>query len=332
MLQKLFGMGSAENRSATMTSIRFAIVLAASMSGGCRKFEAIDAVPTLEQLPPTDRARVDLGQRLFFDAGLSADGTIACATCHVPSEAGVDGRPVSVGIGGQEGARNAPTVLNVGFKQHLFWDGRADSLEEQSLVPLRASNEMAAVDEVVVAYVAADPTYAEAFAHAFGTPTVSMGRIAIAISAYERQLATPSRVDAFLSGDDGALAADEQRGLEFFQANCAFCHDGPGVGGQRFEKLGAEIAWPKKRTHDLGRYEVTGNESDKLVFAVPQLRNVARTAPYFHDGSVETLEEAVKLMGHHQLGLDLDEARVSDIVSFLEALSADPDPRLLEAP
>jgi cytochrome c peroxidase len=117
--------------------------------------------------------------------------------------------------------------------------------------------------------------------------------------------------------------------MDFFRGNCAFCHDGPGVGGRRFEKLGDQVPWPAERSTDLGRFEITGDEDDKLVFAVPQLRNVARTAPYFHDGSVETLEEAVELMGRHQLGLELTRQEIDDVVAFLEALSADPEPAFL---
>lgn len=295
---------------------------------GCRDIEAIEAPPALEVLAPVDRARVELGQKLFFDPLLSADKTVSCASCHIPEAGGSDQRTVSVGVDGRLGRRNAPSVLNVAFKQHLFWDGRADTLEEQSLIPLRAENEMAAKDEDVLDYLRHDEAYSAAFAAAFPGATITMSEVASAFAAYERQLVTPSRVDAFLAGDELALSAQEQRGMDFFRANCAFCHDGPGVGGQRFEKLGDEVDWPAERSKDLGRFEVTGEEGDKLVFAVPQLRNVGRTPPYFHDGSVATLDEAVRLMGKHQLGQELTDSEVADIVSFLEALSADPDPRL----
>lgn len=286
----------------------------------------------METLSDSDRARVELGQRLFFDPLLSADQTISCASCHIPASGGSDQRALPVGVGGQTGRRNAPSVLNVAFKQHLFWDGRADTLEQQSLMPLRASNEMGAEDSDVLDYLKGDADYVAAFAAAFPDQDISMTQVASAFAAYERQLVTPSRVDAFLKGDEQALDEQEQRGMSFFRGNCAFCHDGPGVGGQRFEKLGDELDWPADRSADLGRFEVTGEEGDKLVFAVPQLRNVARTAPYFHDGSVATLEEAVRLMGRHQLGEELTDAQIADIVAFLEALSADPDPRLTTWP
>ncbi len=298
---------------------------------GCSDIEAIEAPTPLDELNDTQRARVELGQRLFFDAALSSDGTVACASCHVPAEAGVDGSAVSVGVESQKGRRNAPTVFNVGLKEDLFWDGRASTLEEQALMPLRAEVEMSARDEDVLAYLASDDAYVAAFARAFPLEPISMYAVARAFATYQRHLLTPSRVDAFLEGDETALDASEQRGMDFFRSNCTFCHDGPGIGGQRFRKLGEETPWPADRSADLGLYEITGDEDDKLVFAVPQLRNVARTAPYFHDGSVETLEEAVRLMAEHQLGEALTDAEVADLVAFLEALSADPDARLLTA-
>ncbi len=301
-------------------------------SVGCRDIERIEPPLGLEQLAELDRARVELGQRLFFDKALSRDGTISCASCHDPSAAGVDGAQVSIGIDGRRGRRNAPTVLNVGFKAHLFWDGRASTLEEQSLMPLRNPDEMGADDEDVLAYLRSDQRYVGSFAFAFPTLGITMDAVASALAAYQRQLVTPSRVDDYLGGDESALDAAEQRGLDFFRANCAFCHDGPGIGGQRLEKLGDQVPWPADRSQDLGRFEVTGDDGDRLVFAVPQLRNVARTAPYFHDGSVETLEEAVELMGRHQVGEELSEQTIQDVVAFLTALDAEPDPWLLSPP
>ncbi len=308
------------NFSGAGAALPLLLVLAGSFVTGCRDIEAIDPPPDLASLTADERARVILGERLFSDPGLSGDGTVACASCHAIADGGDDGRAVSIGIAEQAGRRNAPTVLNTVFKEHLFWDGRAGSLEQQALGPLRAADEMGATDEQVVAYLAADPTYVAGFEEAFGPGRISMTAVAVAIAAYERRLVTPSRVDAFLNGDEGALDGREERGMDFFRGNCAFCHDGPGIGGQRFERLGDQIPWPKGRSADLGRYEVTGNEDDKLVFAVPQLRNVAHTAPYFHDGSVATLEEAVELMGRHQLGEELDDEQIDDVVAFLKAL------------
>jgi cytochrome c peroxidase len=317
-------------RNRSLQTLSLALLLLGAY--GCRDIEAIDAPPALEDLSRHDRARVELGQRLFFDPLLSADGSVSCASCHAPESAGADPRRVSIGVAGASGRRNAPSVFNVGYKEHLFWDGRANALEEQALIPLRAEGEMGAKDEDVLAYLAADAGYVTAVERAFPGEPLGIQHVARAIAAYERQLSAPSRVDAYLTGDESALNAAETRGAEFFRSNCAFCHDGPGVGGQRFEKLGDDTPWPADRTDDLGRFEVTGDDSDKLVFAVPQLRNVARTAPYFHDGSVETLEDAVRLMAKHQLGMSLADDDVADVVAFLSALSADPDPRLLVPP
>lgn len=298
---------------------------------GCRDIEAIERV-SIEELDATERARVELGQRLFFDPALSADGTVSCASCHLPNDGGDDGRGRSVGVAGQEGRRNAPTVLNVGFKQHLFWDGRAETLEQQALMPLFADDEMAADPSVVEAYLTDDPLYPGMFEAAFPGLSPSVDLVAVAIASYERVLVTPSRVDAYLLGDETALSETEVRGMDYFRGNCAFCHDGPGVGGQRFARLGEERPFPKDRQTDLGLFELTGDEGDKMTFVIPQLRNVGRTAPYFHDGSVETLEEAVELMARHQLGEELDDATIADVAAFLRALDGDVDPVLARDP
>lgn len=298
---------------------------------GCRDIEAIERV-SLDDLDTTERARIDLGQRLFFDPALSADGTVSCASCHLPSDGGDDGRRVGVGVAGQEGRRNAPTVLNVGFKQHLFWDGRAETLEEQALMPLFADDEMAADRSTVEAYLAGDPLYPGMFAEAFPGMPPTIDLVAMAIASYERALVAPSRVDAFLLGEEAALSETEVRGMDYFRSNCAFCHDGPGVGGQRFARLGEEVPFPRDRQDDQGLFERTGDEGDKMTFVIPQLRNVGRTAPYFHDGSVETLEEAVELMARHQLGEELDDKTIADVAAFLRALDGDVEPALARDP
>lgn len=298
---------------------------------GCRAIEPLEGGADLASLDATSRARIELGRDLFFDARLSGDGTIACASCHLPEEAGADVDAVSYGVDERAGRRNAPTVFNAGLKRHLFWDGRASTLDDQVWGPLFAPDEMGASRESVLHLIRSDATLRDRFAEAFplDDDPLRIERLAEAIASYEAQLLTPTRVDAFLAGDEGALDASEVRGLELFQDSCVRCHDGAGIGGQRFEKLGDQEPWPKGRSQDAGRFEVTGDEEDRLVFAVPQLRNVARTAPYFHDGSVETLEEAVRLMAWHQAGERLDEAEVRDVVAFLGALSADPASSLL---
>jgi cytochrome c peroxidase len=307
-----------------------ALALVSALSG-CRAIEAIEPID-LSVLADRERAQVDLGQALFFDPQLSSDGLVSCASCHVPSQGGDDDKPVAVGVLGQTGPRNSPTVLNVGFKELLFWDGRASTLEEQALMPLFADNEMAADEQAVLDYLGSDARYQALFTAAYSDNAVSLERVAQAIASYERALVAPSRVDRYLLGDEAALNATEQRGLDFFQGNCAFCHDGPGVGGRRFEVLGDEEPWPEAKRHDRGLFELTGDPDDEMVFVVPQLRNVSRTAPYFHDGSVETLAEAVELMGRHQLGEELTQGEIDDLVAFLEALEGEVEPALLAPP
>jgi len=304
------------------------VVLAAA---GCRSIEPLPE-PGPDPHPALTAARVTLGQRLFFDPALSADGTVSCASCHAPAHAGADPRPTSTGVGGAAGRRNAPSVFSAALKTRQFWDGRAATLEEQALGPLMSPDEMGMTPEAVLA-VLREPRYADAFAAAFpDAPEASLDGAARAIATYERALPTPTPVDAFLRGDSDALDATERAGYALFTEHCDFCHDGAGVGGQRFERLGQERPWPAERSDDLGRMEVTGRGDDRLVFMVPSLRHVGRTAPYFHDGSVETLEEAVRLMGTYQVGVEFTDPQVEQLVAFLRALDADPDQALLVAP
>ena len=299
---------------------------------GCRAIEPIDSAPALSSLPSSERERVTLGQRLFYETRLSQDGQTACASCHTTAHAGADEHARSLGVQQQPTARNAPTVYNTSVHEAWFWDGRANSLEDQVRGPLLSKVEMGGDEAAIVALLRADASYQQAFERAFGTASdpITIDNLTRAVAAYERQLLAPSRVDRELRGEH-VLGASEERGMRAFQA-CTRCHDGPGVGGARLAKLGAEEPWPEARSSDLGRETVTGDPDDRLVFAVPSLRNVGRTAPYFHDGSVETLEEAVRLMGWHQLGQRLSPSDVADLVAFLRAFDASPRADLIQAP
>lgn len=295
---------------------------------GCGGIAPITA-PSFGDLTAAQQAQADLGHRLFFDPELSADGTVACATCHRPDHGGAEPEPTSTGVGGQVGRRNAPSVWTAALVSPLFWDGRADTLEAQVTGPLFAPEEMGADADAVLAYL--DATYPAEWAAAFpGRPSADIDGLAIAIAAYERQLAVPGRVDAFLQGDDGALTEQEQAGYRQFRRRCSFCHGGEGVGGDGFEQLGDAEPWPDRS--DLGLGELTGDPDDALVFRVPSLRAVALTPPYFHDGSVETLREAVELMAKHQLGTTFSGEELDELVAFLEALAAEPPARWREAP
>ena len=272
--------------------------------------------------PATD-AQVALGRMLFFDPRLSRDGKISCNTCHQLDQYGVDGLKTSVGYRGKRGKRNAPTVYHAaGFFQQ-FWDGRSPDVEAQATRPILEPSEMAMASGKAVARVlAAIPGYVEAFARAFpGQPNpIHHDNVGRAIGAFERRLTTPSRWDAYLAGDKDALSAEEKTGFRLFAAvGCVVCHTGEMLGGQSFQKLGAVEAWPNQV--DQGRFDITKIALDKMLFKVPTLRNVEKTAPYFHDGSAATLEEAVRMMGKHQLGMALTEPETVAMVAWLKSLT-----------
>ena len=281
-----------------------------------------DSMPGAENDTPE---RIALGRQLFFDKRLSINDTQACASCHRLEDgfAGVDNLPTSPGAKGQQGTRNSPTVLNAGWQRAQFWDGRAEDLVEQAKGPILNPIEMAMPDEeFVVKKLGAIPEYRQAFAAAFpdAKPAITYQNIAEAIAAFERTLKTPSRFDDFLNGDGKALTEAEKRGLvTFIRQDCKSCHDGILLGGESFERLGKEN--PYDNQSDPGVYELTKDEDDRMVFKTPTLRNVALTAPYFHDGRIATLPEAVRLMGKLQLDVDLSEQEVNDIISFLKALT-----------
>lgn len=277
------------------------------------------------QKNPITPAKVDLGRQLYYDPRLSKGQDISCNSCHALSAYGVDKTPVSEGFEGQKGARNAPTVYNAAGKVAQFWEGRAGTVEEQASGPMMNPVEMAMPNaEYVVDVVRSIPGYREEFDKAFPDQKepVTLQNITRAIGAFERKLTTPSPWDKFIAGDDEALDDAQLRGfLTFTDVGCAGCHNSALVGGRTFQKLGAAKEWHDKT--DLGRFEITGKESDKMVFVVPTLRNVAQTAPYYHDGSVATLEEAVKKMGEYQLGEKLSDAQVDSIIAWLNTLTGE---------
>jgi cytochrome c peroxidase len=282
-----------------------------------------------ESIPSEDNvitaAKVDLGRMLFYDPRLSKKRNVSCNSCHDLLNYGVDGKPVSTGHDGQKGTRNSPSVYHAAGHIAQFWDGRAADVEEQAKGPVLNPVEMAMVSESeVLERLRSVPDYATAFRSAFPNDTepVTFDNMARAIGVFERKLVTPSRWDRFLQGDRSAITNAEMNGHhEFMHGGCATCHNGPYVGGRMFQKLGTERPWPV--VTDLGRIEVTKATSDRMVFKVPSLRNAEKTAPYFHDGSVATLEQAVRLMGRHQLDTELSEIQVRQIVAWLSALTGE---------
>jgi cytochrome c peroxidase len=272
---------------------------------------------------PITPQKVALGRRLYLDTRLSKDETISCNSCHNLKTFGVDNEPTSPGHKGQRGGRNSPSSFNAALHATQFWDGRAATVEKQALGPILNPGEMAMPSEAaVIERLKKDKTYPAEFAAAFPAEKdpLSYANVGNAIGAFERTLITPSRLDDFLKGDDKALTPEEKKGAQLFvQTGCTACHNGAGVGGMMFQKLGLVKPYP---TTDMGRFEVTKNDADKMMFKVPSLRNVAKTGPYFHDGSVKTLEEAVSKMAEYQLGRQLTAEQVNEIVIFLNALTA----------
>jgi cytochrome c peroxidase len=282
--------------------------------------------------PQTTAAQVDLGRLLWFDSRLSKGGDISCDSCHTLASYGIDGRKTSLGFGGQRGRRNAPTVYNAAEHFVMFWDGRARDVEEQATGPILNAAEMAMTEAAVLSVLHGIPGYVDRFAQAFpgeGDP-ITMKNIGRAIGAFERGLVTRSRWDDYLAGNEAALTPEEVEGLRvFLNVGCMGCHTGPQVGASMYQTAGFVEPWPNQS--DLGRFEITRNPTDRMVFKVPSLKNIAKTGPYFHDGSASTLPEAVRIMGRHQLGVELSESEVGSIVAFLGALTGDiPGPYIAE--
>jgi cytochrome c peroxidase len=283
---------------------------------------------------PPNPAKIELGRILYHENRLSKSHKFSCNSCHLLDKYGVDNQPTSEGHKGQRGDRNSPTVYNAAGHFAQFWDGRAADVEEQAKGPVLNPVEMAMPDEkVVVATLKSMPEYVALFGKAFPgeKDPVTYNNMAKAIGAFERKLVTPSRWDRFLKGDKAALTGAEKEGfLKFVNSGCATCHNGVYVGGMSFQKLGIAKPWPD--TKDLGRYRVTKNEADKMMFKVPSLRNVEKTWPYMHDGRTAKLEEAVRLMGEFELGRKLGPAEVASIAAWLKALTGELPAAYVTAP
>jgi cytochrome c peroxidase len=284
-----------------------------------------------ENLP--NDAKIDLGRKLYYDKRISADRTVSCNTCHDLASFGDDGAPVSTGIEGQKGGRSAPTVYNAAIHVAQFWDGREPDVERQALGPPGNPIEMGMKDgDHVASVLKSIPGYVELFKKAFPDENdpVTYANFGNAIGAFERKLLTPAPWDEFLEGDDDALTNAQKEGLNLFiSKGCFTCHNGAGVGGHLYHKLGLVKPWP---TEDKGRANVEGFESQVGFFKVPSLRNVTETAPYLHDGSVETLEEMVKKMAEHQQGHILTDEETKKLIEFLKSLKGEIDEDYIAEP
>ena len=280
-----------------------------------------------------DAAKAAMGKRLFSDESLSLDGTISCATCHVLENGGADhaDERVSEGIYGLKGGVNAPTVYNAEYNVLQFWNGRAADLVEQAAGPMTNPVEMGEQTvEQVVERLYADKALVKEFEALYPGEGLSAYTLCHAIAEFERTLITPdSRFDLYLKGDSDALSELEKKGYEEFKENsCAACHFGAAVGGRSFEYLDIYADYFGERSREIeynsddeGLKGFTSKDEDLHKFKVPILRNIALTAPYFHDGSFQTLDEAVRAMARYELGKKLSSAEVDSIVAFLHTLT-----------
>lgn len=274
---------------------------------------------------PVTPAKIELGRLLYYENRLSKSHKFSCNSCHMLDKYGVDNQVTSEGHRGARGDRNSPTVYNAALHFVQFWDGRAADVEEQAKGPVMNPVEMAMPDEkTVVVVLKSMPEYVTMFQKAFPgqKDPVTFDNMAKAIGAFERKLMTPSRWDKFLAGDKSALTDAEKAGfLKFIDSGCGACHLGPAVGGTMYQKLGAVKAYPGLK--DEGRAKVTKKAEDKYFYKVPGLRNVEKTAPYFHDGTVKTLDEAIGRMAEYELGRSLSAADTASIAAWLKTLTGE---------
>lgn len=298
------------------------------------------ALPEIAPAPadnPTTEAKVELGKMLYMDPRFSSTGTVSCNSCHNVMEGGDDSRTVSMGVHGKTGGRNAPTVWNAAFHSVQFWDGRVNLLEDQAKGPVTNPVEMGMSDiEKAMNQVRAIPGYRPYFDKAFGENSMTVDNAAKAVAAFERTLITPdSPYDRFVKGDKAALNEQQQKGMQkFADVGCVACHSGAAFNGPQNEfgegfyakfPTFSDSTYVNKYTlsKDIGRQEATGKKEDAHMFRVPTLRNITDTAPYFHNGSVNDLHEAVRIMAATQLNQELSQQDTDDIVAFLTALTGE---------
>jgi len=315
------------------------------MGGQVLAMEALPALPPVPADNPLSAAKIELGRMLYFDPRLSVDGSVSCNSCHNVMTSGTDNRPVSVGVKGQHGGRSAPTVFNAAYLTAQFWDGRAASLEDQARGPVLNPVEMGMPSaRAVEQRLQRIPGYVARFAEVFGSQdALSFNNVVKAIASYERTLVTPnSAFDRYMRGDKAAMSPQALRGMKLVaQTGCTACHNGPNFAGpvalpmgqpflQKFPTY-TDNAYVKKYhlDKDVGRYTVTHKAEDKHMWRVPTWRNVTLTAPYFHNGAVKTLDEAVRVMARTQLNKTLSDAAVADIVAFLSSLTGELPPQTL---
>ncbi|NPA04345.1 MAG: c-type cytochrome [Epsilonproteobacteria bacterium] len=287
--------------------------------------EPIDPIP---QNYPYDKDKAKIGKVLFFDPLLSRDETVACVSCHDFNYGGADPRRVSIGVYGKKGNVNSPTVYNAVFNFALFWNGRAKDLYEQLDGPLHSPVEMDMDEKTLLERLNASPYYKELFKEVYHTSTITYGMVKESIVEFEKALTTPnSKFDRYLRGEVNLTSQEYEGYLLFKKLGCITCHNGINLGGNSFQKFGSVIPYEGDFKGD--RYEVTKKEIDRGVYRVPTLRNITLTAPYFHNGSVDSLEEAINKVAFHNLGYELSEVEIKKIIAFFETLTGE-RPRILD--
>lgn len=273
---------------------------------------------------PQQEAKIELGKMLWFDPRLSLSGKVSCNTCHDLSTNGADTKPLSIGYAGRKGTVNSPTVFNAEKQIAQFWDGRAKTLAEQATGPITNPLEMAMTPKLAEGVIRSIPGYRPYFEKAFGSKNPTFSEIAEALAAFETTLTTPNApFERYLKGNKNALTQQQIDGLKLFRrSGCIRCHSGNLLGGTSFQKVGSVRPYVTDNS-SKGRMDVSGKPWDEMMFKVPTLLNVERTAPYFHDGAVKTLPDAVKKMADIQLDMNLSEKQVEEIVAFLESLNGE---------
>ena len=318
-------MSSRELEAERLSPISQSSDIGSSLASSAPSREPIvPVVPVLD----LDPEKVALGSRLFHEPRLSGNNKISCASCHNRNLGGADGRVKSPGFAGQLSAFNAPTVWNSSLNFRQFWDGRAATLEEQIDEPVLNPGEMNSSWSAVISKLNQDNDYVTTFRQLYPAG-IQPASIRDAIATYERTLVTPNaRFDQYLKGNQTAITAAEKAGYELFKDyGCVACHQGVNIGGNMFQRLGVMqdffIERGNVQTSDLGRMNISGRPRDRYVFKVPSLRNVALTAPYLHDGSIESLEETISIMGQYQLGREIPSEDVDLLIQFLRTLTGD---------
>ena len=308
--------------------LRTVVFAAAVVCAGLTSLSAIaqnnEPITPIQPPKQVNLGLVELGKKLYFDPRLSKSGFISCNSCHNLSMGGTDNLQTSIGDKWHQGPINAPTVLNSSLNVAQFWDGRAPDLQAQAGGPIANPGEMGFSHTLAVGVLSSIPAYVREFKQVFGTDKVTITEVTASIAEFEKTLVTPnSRFDQWLLGKQDALSAQELGGYKLFkESGCVGCHNGEAVGGNSFQKMGVVAAY-KGDDKMAGRAGVTGKDADRFNFKVPTLRNVELTYPYFHDGAVNTLPEAVEVMGRIQLGKKFTKDENAQIVAFLKTLTGD---------